>query len=90
MRWTQRVAGILAALMVAGAGAQMVIAQGSTSEQSDKYTWLEDIHGDKPMEWVKAENARTAAVLEKQKPFAELEKEALSCFVMSPPTTPSQ
>ncbi len=47
------------------------------SEQADKYTWLEDIHGDKSMEWVKAENARTAAVMEKQKPFAELDEAAL-------------
>jgi len=69
--------GALAALMVAGAGAERAAAQGTTTEQPDKYTWLEDIHGDKPMEWVKAENARTAAVLEKQKPFAALEEEAL-------------
>ena len=53
------------------------IGQGSTAEQPDKYTWLEDIHGEKAMAWVKAENARTAAVIEKQKPFAELEEEAL-------------
>ncbi len=53
------------------------MAQGPTTEQPDKYTWLEDIHGDKPMAWVKAENERTAAVIEKQKPFAELEEEAL-------------
>lgn len=52
-------------------------AQGPASEQTDKYTWLEDIHGDKSMEWVKAENARTAAVMEKQKPFAELDEAAL-------------
>ena len=29
------------------------------------------------MEWVKTENARTAAVMEKQKPFAELDEAAL-------------
>lgn len=76
MRWMRSVAG-LAALTVLAAGARMAIAQGPASEQQDKYTWLEDIHGDKPMDWVKAENARTAAVLEKQKPFAELEEQAL-------------
>jgi len=62
----------LAALVMAGTA----MAQGP-SEQPDKYTWLEDIHGDKPMAWVKAENARTAAVLEKQKPFDELREDAL-------------
>jgi prolyl oligopeptidase len=53
-----------------------LLAQGP-SEQADKYRWLEDIHGEKPMAWVKAENARTAAVLEKQKPFDELRENAL-------------
>jgi len=70
MRWTR---GILAAaLMVTGTG----LAQGP-SEEPDKYTWLEEIHGEKPMAWVKAENARTAAVLEKHKSFEELREDAL-------------
>jgi prolyl oligopeptidase len=53
-----------------------LLAQGP-SEQSDKYGWLEDIHGEKPMAWVKAENARTAAILEKEKPFEGLREDAL-------------
>ena len=65
------------AITIAGAGIQKASAQDSATEQPDKYTWLEDIHGDKPMEWVKAEDARTAAVLEKQKPFTELQEDAL-------------
>jgi prolyl oligopeptidase len=74
MRWMGSVAGaaVVATLMMAGRG----VAQGP-SEQPDKYTWLEDIHGEKPMTWVKAENARTASVLEKQKRFAELQDDAL-------------
>jgi prolyl oligopeptidase len=51
-------------------------AQSST-EQPDNYTWLEDIHGERPMAWVKAENARTAAVLEKDSHFTTLQAEAL-------------
>ena len=51
--------------------------QMSSTEQPDNYTWLEDIHGERPMAWVKAENARTAAVLEKDGHFATLEGEAL-------------
>jgi prolyl oligopeptidase len=50
-------------------------AQGP--EQPDNYTWLEDIHGEKPMAWVKAENARTASVLEKDARFAQLQADAL-------------
>jgi len=48
-----------------------------TLEQPDNYTWLEDINGDRQLAWVKAENARTAAVLEKNPHFAPLEAEAL-------------
>ena len=53
-------------------------AQASSVEQPDKYTWLEDIHGARSMAWVKAEDARTAAVMEKDPRFATLDAEALS------------
>src|ERR1700694_6121983 len=31
---------------------------------TDPYVWLEDIHGAKPLEWVKAQNARSTAILQ--------------------------
>ena len=31
---------------------------------SDPYLWLEDIHGAKPLAWVKAQNARSTAILQ--------------------------
>ena len=31
---------------------------------ADPYLWLEDIHGAKPLEWVKAQNARSTAILQ--------------------------
>jgi len=65
------------AAFVAGMVAIPAGAQQSVPEQSDKYTWLEDIYGEKQLAWVKAENARTAAVLEKDSHFAPLEAEAL-------------
>jgi prolyl oligopeptidase len=58
-------------------GALRVGAQQSSTEQPDQYTWLEDISGERQMAWVKAENARTAAVLEKNSHFAPLQAEAL-------------
>lgn len=70
------VRGILAAFAVAVAMAQ----QGSTVEQQDKYTWLEDIRGARSMAWVNAENARTAAVIEKEKVFDELRQAALKAL----------
>ena len=60
-----------------GASMMPAAAQQSPAEQPDKYTWLEDIHGERQMAWVKAEDARTAAVLEKDSHFAPLEADAL-------------
>lgn len=71
------IAGTVAALAIAACAAQVANEQVSTVEQADKYTWLEDIHGVRSMEWVKAEDARTAEVIEKQKEFAPLEEDAL-------------
>jgi prolyl oligopeptidase len=65
------------AMMLTGAGAIVAAAQQSSTEQPDKYTWLEDIYGERQLAWVKAEDARTAAVLEKSSHFAPLEAEAL-------------
>ena len=65
------------AAVVIGMGAIPESAQQSSAEQPDKYTWLEDIHGERQMAWVKAENARTAAVLENDSRFAPLQAEAL-------------
>lgn len=82
MTWTKETARLAAALIAmtaawTGIGALPAGAQQSTAEQPDKYTWLEDIHGERPMAWVKAENARTAAVLEKDSRFAPMEADAL-------------
>jgi len=65
------------AALVIGMSAIPSGAQQSSAEQPDKYTWLEDIHGERQMAWVKAENARTAAVLEKDSHFGPLQAEAL-------------
>jgi prolyl oligopeptidase len=52
------------------------IAQ-TTVEQPDKYQWLEDVNSERAMAWVKAENERTAKVLESDPHFAGLEADAL-------------
>ena len=78
MRMSLKRVGALTTLatVVAGGGV-IVAAQQSSTEQPDKYTWLEDIYGERQLAWVKAEDARTAAVLEKNSHFAPLEAEAL-------------
>ena len=60
-----------------GSGPLTADAQQPNPDQTDKYTWLEDINGERPLAWVKAEDARTAAVLEKDPHFAPLEADAL-------------
>jgi prolyl oligopeptidase len=46
-------------------------------EQPDKYQWLEDVNGERSMAWVRAENERTARVLESDPRFAALQADAL-------------
>lgn len=53
------------------AGAAAVLAA------DDPYLWLEDAHGARAMEWVKAENAKTLGVLEADPRFAGLQADAL-------------
>ena len=50
-------------------------AQSQSSE--DKYIWLEDVNSPRAMEWVKAENARSAKILEADPRFATWQEEAL-------------
>ena len=55
----------------------LLALQGSTVERPDPYVWLEDVWGKRSMDWVRAENARTAAVLEKDPRFQGLRAEAI-------------
>jgi prolyl oligopeptidase len=68
---------ITTAAVVTGMAVIPARAQQSSPEQADKYAWLEDIYGERQLAWVKTENARTAAVLEKDSHFVPLEAEAL-------------
>jgi prolyl oligopeptidase len=52
-------------------------AQHSDSSTDDKYIWLEDVSSAKSMEWVKAENARTAKTFEADPRFATYQADAL-------------
>lgn len=45
---------------------------------ADPYRWLEDVNGDRSMTWVKAENAKTTAVLEKDPRYATIYSQALT------------
>ena len=43
----------------------------------DKYQWLEDVNGDRALAWVRAENERSAKILESDSHYAALEADAL-------------
>ena len=52
-------------------------AQAATRpDTADPYRWLEDLKGERAMSWVKAENAKTTAVLEADPRYADIYKEA--------------
>jgi prolyl oligopeptidase len=60
------------------AGLGQVTPVNEVPEKPDNYQWLEDVHGERAMDWVKAENARTAKVLEADPRFAQFQGEALA------------
>ena len=67
------------ALVIATAVASRTAsAQRTRPDTSDAFRWLEDVNGARAMSWVNAENAKTAAVLEKDHRFATLYREALT------------
>jgi prolyl oligopeptidase len=74
---TRRTAPFLLFLVIATSTSPTIWPQSSDGVPSDKYAWLEDVNGEKQLAWVKAQNARTAAVLEKDPHFAPLQAEAL-------------
>jgi prolyl oligopeptidase len=71
---TQPLALLFAVVVGVQAGAQS--ARPDTTP--DPYRWLEDVNGAKPMGWVNAENAKTAAVLEADPRFASFYKTSLA------------
>jgi prolyl oligopeptidase len=56
----------------------------NTTEQPDKYKWLEDVNGERSMAWVNAENARSAKVLTADPHYDMLAETALK--VLESPT----
>ena len=57
-----------------------VSTASAAGEQGDPYAWLEEIDGERAMQWVRAHNAATAKKLESQPIYKELHAEALSAL----------
>ena len=62
-------------MMAAGAAALLF---GTAAAEDDAYLWLEDVEGAEALEWVRAQNARSLAVLEEDPRFDALKADALS------------
>ena len=61
---------------------------GTTKEQPDRYLWLEDVTGVRALAWVKAQDARTDAVLKADPHYAQFGATALA-VLQSPTRLPS-
>ena len=66
-------------VLCACAIARVSVAQPTRPDTAaDPYRWLEDMSGERVMAWVKAENRKSADVLEKDPRFADIYKSALT------------
>jgi prolyl oligopeptidase len=70
----------LLALFCAATGCRKSESAVPPLEQVDKYQWLEDVHGQRSIDWVKAHNARTMDVLEKDPRFDGFKAAALKIY----------
>ncbi|MBP3984212.1 S9 family peptidase [Pseudoxanthomonas helianthi] len=70
------------ACLAAGLAAGAVSMQQAHAQEkpvaNDPYAWLEDVEGQKPLDWVKAQNARTEAEIAATPAFKQLEADILA------------
>jgi len=57
--------------------ALLSVSAHTQTDPTDKYIWLEDVSGPRAMDWVKAENARTAKIFEADPRFATFQADSL-------------
>lgn len=67
---------VIAAGLAAATGS--TFAQEPAAVTDDKYAWLEDVEGQKPLEWVKAQNAKSEAEIAATPEFKQLEGKILT------------
>ena len=66
--------------VAAGCRSSEPAAASPAIDRVDKYLWLEDVHGERSIAWVKEQNARTTEVLQKDPRFADLNAAALKIY----------
>ncbi len=73
---------MVAWIRLATAGIVLGMTGAANGQQSsdDPYIWLEDVHGERAVEWVKAENQKALATLQSDPRYATFYKSALEAL----------
>jgi len=65
-------------ILAASMAAAFCVTGAAMAEDADPFQWLEDVEGEKPLAWVKAQNERSLKILQADSRFAEFEGKALA------------
>jgi prolyl oligopeptidase len=65
-------------LMAAAMAAAFVVTGAAMAEADDPFLWLEEVEGEKPLAWVKAQNERSLKLLQSDARYSDLESKALA------------
>jgi prolyl oligopeptidase len=65
-------------LMAAAMAAAFVVTGAAMAEADDPFVWLEEVEGEKPLAWVKAQNERSLKLLQSDARYSDLESKALA------------
>ena len=60
--------------------AALLLLSTMAQAQEDPYIWLEDVTGDKPMAWVKEQNAHSQPLLESKPGFKALHERLVAIY----------
>lgn len=61
---------------IAAPAAVMLVMSAEAKQAQDPYLWLEEVEGEKALDWVRAQNAESLATLEADARFAPMQAEA--------------
>lgn len=79
---------MFAKFAMAASAAAVLVMPAAAKEQADPFTWLEEIEGEKALDWARAENARSLPLLESDPRFAPMREEARA-ILTSPARIPA-
>jgi prolyl oligopeptidase len=71
-------AAFLALLFMTAVAASADAQQAAPASANDPYIWLEDVSGQRSMDWVNSHNAKTTSVLEADPRYQQYYNEALA------------